>query len=230
MIPPTAAGPGRRRPAAPRAARPGSQSWPAVLPIGRNTRWPPSGPAGCLVWWSARGARWCPTPGPRGQPGPAGQLRGGVEAGEVAGLGGEHRGQHRSGPGHRLDGPVPVVPGQLDGHPLADHVDLEVEQVGDPPQRPDPGRVGGVQPEPVQQLAAADAEQVAHRDRHALFGQHRMHLRLQPGPQGDELGPVPHLLPHLAHRSWAVQASGSRPIRSRSARSAASRASFFTRR
>ena len=40
-----------------------------------------------------------------GEPGPAGQLCGGTEPGDVADLGNEHRGQHRPDPGDLLQRP-----------------------------------------------------------------------------------------------------------------------------
>jgi hypothetical protein len=80
------------------------------------------------------------------------------------------------------------VAAQLGGYPPTDDVDLEAERLDQPAQRADPGRVGRVQPQLVQQRLTAGAEQVADRHRRSLFGQHRVHLRLQPGPQRDQLG------------------------------------------
>jgi len=86
----------------------------------------------------------------------------------------------------------------LGGYPPTDDVDLEAERLDQPAQRADPGRVGRVQPQLVQQRLTAGAEQVADRHRRSLFGQHRVHLRLQPGPQRDQLGVSPPLRPESA--------------------------------
>ena len=50
-----------------------------------------------------------------------------------------------------------------------------------------------------EQLAAADAEQVRHRHRQTVLGQHGVRLGLEPRAHPDELGPVTHELTPLAH-------------------------------
>jgi hypothetical protein len=75
----------------------------------------------------------------RGQSGPAGQPRGPVEAGDVADLGDEHRGQHRPDPGDLLDSAVAGVAAQPAGDQLGEQVDLEVDRGQQPQQRVDPG-------------------------------------------------------------------------------------------
>ena len=82
----------------------------------------------------------------------------------------------------------------------------------------------------VQQLGAGLAEQVAHAHRDATGGQDGMNLALPAGADRDQLGPMAHQLPQVADLGWGEPGSGSRPMRSRSARSVASRKSFFTRR
>jgi hypothetical protein len=59
-------------------------------------------------------------------------------------------------------------------------------------RRSDPtrGGEGAVQAHPVQQGLPGDPEQVADRHAHALLGQHRVHLRLEPGAQRDQFGPL----------------------------------------
>jgi hypothetical protein len=42
-----------------------------------------------------------------------------------------------------------------------------------------------VQPGAVEQLPAADTEQITDRNKHALLGQHGMNTGLEPGPQGE---------------------------------------------
>jgi len=71
---------------------------------------------------------------------------------------------------------------------------LEVQRVDQPAQRGHLGRVRRVQVQGVEELLTANAEQVGHRHRHALLSQHGMDLGLEPGPQRDQLGPMPHRL------------------------------------
>jgi hypothetical protein len=78
------------------------------------------------------------------QPGPRRQLRGLGEATDVADLGDEHRGQHRSDPRNGLDGEVAGVGAQPTGYQLAEQLDLKVEVLDQPQRRVDPGpRLGG---------------------------------------------------------------------------------------
>ncbi len=81
-----------------------------------------------------------------------------------------------------------------------------------------------------QALPSADPEQVADRDQHPRLGEHRVHLGLQPATHGHNFGPIRINSRKSRVSGGAIHASGSRFIRSRSAKSAASRTSFFTRR
>ena len=75
----------------------------------------------------------------RGQPGPGGQLLRAAEAGDVADLGDEHRGQHRPHPGDLLDRAIAGVGAQPAGDELGVQVDLEVQRGDHPQQRSRPG-------------------------------------------------------------------------------------------
>ena len=77
-----------------------------------------------------------------GQPGPAGQLRGVLEPGDVADLGDEDRTQDRPDPGDLLDRQIAGVAGQPAADDAGEQVDLEVQVLDQPPQRPDPAAYG----------------------------------------------------------------------------------------
>jgi hypothetical protein len=73
------------------------------------------------------------------------------------------------------------------------------------------------------------AEQVRAGHRDPELGQHRVDLVLALAAQPDQLVPVPGQLPQVRISWGVIHASGSRPIRSRSARLAASLAPVLTR-
>ena len=87
-------------------------------------------------------------------------------------------GQGRADPGDLLHRGIARVGREPAPHHAGDMVDLEIEQVHHPAQRPDPGRIGRREVQPVQQRGALDAEQVTHRHLHPALGQHRMDLGL----------------------------------------------------
>ena len=68
----------------------------------------------------------------RGQPGPRGQLFGPPEAGDVADLGDEYRGQYRPDPGNLQDRPVARVFTHPAGDEGGEQLDLEVEVLDQP--------------------------------------------------------------------------------------------------
>jgi hypothetical protein len=90
--------------------------------------------------------------------------------------------------------------GQLRGQPGRDRGDLEPVGVDQSQQRVHPAPVDRIQRNALEQGPTGNPEQVRNPQVHALLGQHRVHLRLQPGAQGDQLGPVPHQLTQFAHR------------------------------
>jgi hypothetical protein len=128
----------------------------------------------------------------RGQPGPGGQLLGSVEAGDVADLGDEHRGQDRPDPRDLLDGLVAGIGAQPAGDQPGEGVDLEVQRGDHPQQRVDPGAGLHRQPGRGQQLPPVHSEQIAHRHRHPGAGEHGVDVVLQTRAQPDQLRPVPH--------------------------------------
>ncbi len=134
------------------------------------------------------------------QPGPGTQLLRAGEPGDIADLGDEDRCEDRSDPVDGLHRQIARMTGQFRRGPLRHDIDLEIEGVDQPAQRHHPGVVGRIQSQPVEQLLPADPEQIRHRHVHALFGQHRMDLRLEPGAQPDQFRPMPHRLAQLAHR------------------------------
>jgi hypothetical protein len=136
----------------------------------------------------------------RGQSGPAGQPRGPVEAGDVADLGDEHRGQHRPDPGDLLDSAVAGVAAQPAGDQLGEQVDLEVQLLDQPQDRLDPRPGLRGQAGRGKQLPTARSEQVTHRHLHAGAGKHPVDLALQVRAQTDQLGPVPYPAAQLAGR------------------------------
>ena len=81
-----------------------------------------------------------------GAPGPAGQLGGGVESGDVADLGHEYRAEDRPDPGDLLDRHITGVAGQPAPDDAGEQVDLKVQVLDEPAQRTDPGRVGAGKP------------------------------------------------------------------------------------
>jgi hypothetical protein len=115
---------------------------------------------------------------------------GGREAGDVADLGHEHRGEDRADPGDGLDGPVAGVVGQGGLDALLGHLDLAFDDLHHVAEGLDPDGVGVAEGASVEQGGPSGAEQVAHRDRHPLLGQHRMHLRLEAGAQVDQFRPM----------------------------------------
>ena len=90
--------------------------------------------------------------------------------------------------------------GQPAGGQLGIDVDLEAERVDQPAQRRDPPGVHGRNPQLVEQPVAANAEQVRHRHADPALREDRVHAGLDPGPQRDQLGPVPDQLPQLPGR------------------------------
>ena len=87
-------------------------------------------------------------------PAQRGQLRGSVEAGDVADLGDEHRGQDRPDPGDGLDRQVAGIGAQPAGDQLGEQLDLEVQRGDQPQQRVDPGPGLRRQPRPRPAAAA----------------------------------------------------------------------------
>jgi hypothetical protein len=76
-----------------------------------------------------------------------------------------------------------------------EHGDLPVVDLYEIAQGLHPDRVGLIEPHLVQERLAFGAEDVLESRDHALLGQHRVHLGLQPRAQGNELGPIPDQLP-----------------------------------
>ena len=103
-----------------------------------------------------------------------------VEAGDVADLGDEHRGQHRPDPGDLLDRAIAGV-GRAAGRRRA----WRTARSRSPARsisrsrRVDPGPRLRRQPRRGEQLLPARAEQVAHRHLHTGGGEHRVDLALQ---------------------------------------------------
>jgi hypothetical protein len=128
----------------------------------------------------------------RGQPGPGGQLLGSTEAGDVADLGDEHRGQDRPDPRDLLDRLVAGIGAQPPADQPGVQVDLEVQRGDHPQQRVDPRPGLHRQPGRGQQLPPVHPEQVAHRHLHTGAGEHGVDLILQTRTQPDQLRPVPH--------------------------------------
>jgi len=75
----------------------------------------------------------------RGQPGPAGQLRGAGEPGDVTDLGDEHRREHRADPGNGLDRGVAGIGAQSPGDEVGEQPDLELEVLDQPQLGVHPG-------------------------------------------------------------------------------------------
>ena len=199
-----------------------------------RTRPRPSGPAGepCLVIrprCTVVSDSWCFGVSPAQQASCSGRAK----RCDVADLGDEHRAQDRADPGDRLDRAVAGVAcaaGRATS--LANSVDLEVQR----------GRSAAA----ARRSAPAYAAGSASRSSSSLPGQRRTGRSSAPGrrtwpaPRGPgtcscERSPTSLARCRTSSRSsrvagGAIHASGSRPIRSRSARSAASRSSFFTRR
>ena len=96
----------------------------------------------------------------RGQPGPRRQLCGSGEPVHVTDLGDEHRGQNRADPGDGLYGPVTGVGDQPAADQPGEQVDLDIEVVDQPAQRPQPGQVRRGCVEPFQQADPGGGEQV----------------------------------------------------------------------
>ena len=142
----------------------------------------------------------------RGQPRPRGELLGPVEAGDVADLGDEHRGQHPPDAGDLLDRAVAGVGAQPAVDQLGEQLDLELQRADDPQRGVQPGP--GLDRQPLarrqfgQQLPARDTEQVAHRHPDARVREHAVDLALQARAQPDQLGPMPHPPPQLPGRGW----------------------------
>ena len=101
-----------------------------------------------------------------------------------------------------LDGPVPGVLPQPPGDIALEHGQLPVEDLDQIAQGLDLGVVAVVEVESVEVGRAGQAPQVLDRWMQPVLGQHRLDLGLEPGAQGNELGPVAHQLPQLAHRRW----------------------------
>jgi hypothetical protein len=72
--------------------------------------------------------------------------------------------------------------------------------LGEVYQRADAQRVGARKTQVGEHRQAGLAEQIAHRHRHALLGEHRVHLCFQPGAQGNQLRAVAHQLAQLTQR------------------------------
>jgi hypothetical protein len=78
--------------------------------------------------------------------------------------------------------------------------DLPVVELDEVAQRLHPDRVALIERCLVQEPLPFGAEDVIQPGQHTLFRQHGMHLGIEPGAQGDELGSEAHQLSQLAHR------------------------------
>lgn len=81
----------------------------------------------------------------------------------------------------------PACPGERGADLAVGHGHLAVVELDQVAQRLDPDRVCPPEGHLVEQALAGDAEQIAHRDVHAVLGQHCVHLGLEPRAQHHEL-------------------------------------------
>jgi hypothetical protein len=93
-----------------------------------------------------------------------------------------------------------------------------------------PGLIRRIQLQLVKQLQTTHGEQVRHRHLHTLHSKDRVDLGLQTRTKRHQPAAIANRLTQFPARPWRDPAFGKSAIRNRSARSAASRSSFFTRR
>jgi hypothetical protein len=157
-------------------------------------------------------------------------MAGGGEAVHVADLGHE---DGRRGATHAvdgLDGPVADVVSQPPVDLGLEHGDLPVVDLDQVPQRLHPDLEAPVQGGVVEEALALGTEEVIELGQHSLFGQHGVHLGLEPRSQRHQLGPVAHELPRLPQLRWGDPRLGQVVAAEAMGDLGASPSSFFTRR
>ena len=153
------------------------------------------------------------------QPSPGTQLLGPAEAGHVTDLGDEDRGEDRADPVDGLHRPVARIAGQLRRGPPAHHVDLEIQRLDQPAQRDDPGVEGRIQPQIVEQLPPATPNRSDIGTRTPCLASTAWTCALSPDRNATSFARCRTASRNSRTAGGAIHASGSRPIRSRSAKS-----------
>ncbi len=125
-------------------------------------------------------------------------MRCGLEPGHVADLGDEDRCEERTGPRDPLDRLISEMFGEASLNVAFDELDLSVEARDQLPEALHPDTVRSAELTGLDEQPAPDTEEVGHRHRHATFGEHRLDLQLQAGPQRYELGAKAHELRQLS--------------------------------
>ncbi len=166
----------------------------------------------------------------RSQPSPGGQLLGSLEAGDVADLGDEHRGQDRPDTGNGLDRPVAGIGTQPARDQLGDRsiskssavMIRNNESTRERDSTASTAAASNCRPPGANRSVIGTCTPAPARTAWTW------HLRLVRSPTSLARWRTQPRNSRVA--GGAIHASGSLPMRSRSARSAASRSSFLTRR
>jgi transposase len=103
----------------------------------------------------------------------------------------------RPDPGNGLDRLIAAVILQPGLDQPFEPVDVVVQHADQLPGGLHPLREPVIERQRLEHPLPAIAEQVTHRHRDTLLGQHRVHLTLQPGAQRHQLGPMPDELAQL---------------------------------
>jgi len=134
------------------------------------------------------------------EPGPACQLRGIGETGDVAYNGHKDRGEDRADAGDGLGCPAPGIVGEARGGQGGDAVDVGSDVVDQPAEPIGPQPVHVVEAELFESRPPRKPDQVGHLNPGALVGQHSMNAGLERRADRDELGAAAGQLSQLTLR------------------------------
>jgi hypothetical protein len=125
---------------------------------------------------------------------------------------------------------VAAIAGEVRGDTVGEQRDLKTHLVDHATQRRDPGGIRRGQLQLIEHGGAGRAEHIGHRHDDSALGQHGVVWSLHEVRIPTSLWRYRTSSRNPQISGGAIQDSGNRPIRNRSARSPASRSSFVTRR